>query len=148
MKGIKPRRAGRQRREFTIDSSDDAFHSNSNLTVTAAPSPSPPATTASHADEKLTISGGTSSCQRATRGWRGLSVEVAGGKIDVTASVDGLNAAGGNDSSGFGGMWGGGDAFGANSDSMITISGGYLTVDSGARLGFKRRPDGHGGETM
>ena len=68
----------------------------------------------------------------------GLSITVSGGDITLKASDDGLNAAGGNDESGFGGMGGrpsgfggfGGDRFGASSDSYIEISGGKLVVDA------------------
>ena len=53
---------------------------------------------------------------------------IEDGEISVTASDDGLNAAGGNDGSN-GGGWFGGDPFAAQ-DASITISGGTLTVNS------------------
>lgn len=42
-------------------------------------------------------------------GLEGLNITINDGKIDITASDDGMNAAGGNDASGFGGR--GGDGF-------------------------------------
>lgn len=55
-------------------------------------------------------------------------MEISGGTIDITASDDGLNAAGGNDQSGMGGF--GGDMFSADEDAWITISGGTVTIDA------------------
>ena len=53
---------------------------------------------------------------------------ISGGTIDITASDDGLNAAGGNDQSGMDGF--GGDMFSADEDAWITISGGTVTIDA------------------
>lgn len=61
-------------------------------------------------------------------GLEGLSIDIAGGDIDVTSSDDGLNAAGGNDSSGFEG--GGGDIFAVEEGAYIHISGGKLHVNA------------------
>ena len=55
-------------------------------------------------------------------------MEISDGTIDITASDDGLNAAGGNDQSGMDGF--GGDMFSADEDAWITISGGTVTIDA------------------
>lgn len=61
----------------------------------------------------------------------GLSITVEDGVFDITSHDDGLNAAGGTDSSGFGGF---GerqqDSFASTSDSFITINGGTFTIIS------------------
>ncbi len=49
--------------------------------------------------------------------------------IDITSSDDGLNAAGGNDSSNDNGP-GGGDPFSADENAYINISGGQITIDA------------------
>ena len=56
-------------------------------------------------------------------------MEISDGTIDITASDEGLNAAGGNDQSGMDGF--GGDMFSADEDAWITISGGTVTIDAG-----------------
>ena len=55
-------------------------------------------------------------------------MEISDGTIDITASDDGLNAAGRNDQSGMGGF--GEDMFSADEDAWITISGGTVTIDA------------------
>ena len=64
-------------------------------------------------------------------GLEGLSIEIQGGDIVLTASDDGLNAAGGTDQSGFGGRRGnemfGGAGSGSSSGSIV-ISGGTINV--------------------
>lgn len=55
-------------------------------------------------------------------------MEISDGTIDITASDEGLNAAGGNDQSGMDGF--GGDMFSADEDAWITISGGTVTIDA------------------
>lgn len=77
----------------------------------------------------LTISGGTINVTESYEGIEGLEITVSGGTISVVSSDDGFNAAGGNDSSGYGGGMPQ-DNFSAVSDAKITISGGKITVDA------------------
>lgn len=77
----------------------------------------------------LTISGGTINVTESYEGIEGLEITVSGGTISVVSSDDGFNAAGGNDSSGYGGGMPQ-DNFSADSDAKITISGGKITVDA------------------
>lgn len=53
-----------------------------------------------------------------------MSVDITGGNISLVANDDGINAAGGNDSSGFGGR--GGDMFATTEGAYINISGGSV----------------------
>jgi len=123
---------------FTINSADDGIHSNQNITVTGGTFQIATGDDGFHADEKLSIGNGVINITESYEGLEGLSITVTGGDITLKASDDGLNAAGGNDQSGFGGMGGrpggpggfGKDQFGASSDSIITISGGKLFVDA------------------
>lgn len=88
------------------------------------------------------MSGGTVTISESYEGLEGLHILVSGGDITLKASDDGLNAAGGTDSSGFGGMRGsdqfggggmgdpmGGGMIGGSSGS-IAISGGRLYVNA------------------
>ena len=95
-----------------------------------------------HADSALLVNGGTITVTESYEGLEGLNITINDGKIDITASDDGMNAAGGNDQSGFGGM--GGDGFkgmqapdaqksdSASEDEMwMVINGGYVHVLAG-----------------
>ena len=124
---------------FTIDSADDAVHSNANITVGGGAFEIASGDDAFHADETLTITSGTINITESYEGLEGLHIDVSGGDITLVASDDGLNAAGGTDQSGFGGMRGG-DQFGGgrpngmggmgsgNSGGSITISGGTIHI--------------------
>ena len=123
---------------FTINAADDAIHSNNTLTVNSGSFQIASGDDGFHADEALTIRDGSIAITESYEGLEGLTITVSGGAIRLCADDDGLNAAGGNDQSGFGGMGGrpgghggfGGDMFGVSSDSYIDISGGNLFVDA------------------
>lgn len=114
---------------FVIDAADDAVHSNANVVIGGGNLTIATGDDGFHADAKLTIAAGTISISESYEGLEGLCIEITGGDITLAASDDGLNAAGGNDESGFGGFRGG-DMFAANADSYITISGGTLFANA------------------
>ena len=94
---------------FTLNSGDDAVH----------------------CDDALTIQSGTFTIPYCYEGIEGLSITIEDGEFDITSYDDGLNAAGGADSSGFGGFGGRQqDSFAASSDSFILINGGTFTIVS------------------
>ena len=89
-----------------------------------------------HADAQVIIEGGTITVNESYEGIEGLSIKISGGSTTVTASDDGLNAAGGNSASGsqaFGGDdWnGGGMMSDGGTDGSITISGGSVKITAG-----------------
>lgn len=94
---------------FIINSADDSFHSNSDVTINDGTYTISSGDDGMHADSALLVNGGTITVTESYEGLEGLNVTINDGKIDITASDDGMNAAGGNDQSGFGGM--GGDGF-------------------------------------
>lgn len=116
--------------EFTLDTADDTFHSGGDLTVTGGVFNLSSGDDGFHSDTTLTFTGGTVVIDHSYEGLEGLSIVVSGGNITITASDDGMNAAGGSDESGFGpgGRPGG---FEASSDSFIAISGGTLYIRAG-----------------
>lgn len=116
---------------FTIDCADDAVHSNLNITVTEGTFQISSGDDGFHADEALLITGGTIAVTESYEGLEALHIQISGGDITLKCTDDGLNAAGGNDSSGFGGMPGG-DMFrgGASSDGTVEISGGKLYMNA------------------
>ena len=80
-----------------------------------------------HADGNTTVSGGTLNITECYEGLEGATVDITGGEIHIVASDDGINAAGGNDQSGFG-PWQ--DAFSGSSEYYINISGGVIYIDA------------------
>ncbi len=115
---------------FTIDAADDAVHSNADLTVTGGTFRIATGDDGFHADDALTITGGAITISNCYEGLEGQTVEVSGGDIQLTATDDGINAAGGNDSSGMYGGWNQMDAFDTDSDASILISGGTLIISA------------------
>lgn len=89
-----------------------------------------------HADAQVIIEGGTINVNGSYEGIEGLSIAISGGSTTVKATDDGLNAAGGNLSSGsqaFGGDdWnGGGMMSDGGTDGSIAISGGSVSITAG-----------------
>ena len=113
---------------FDIDAQDDALHSNAELTIRGGTFLIATGDDALHADAALTIQAGTLTISRCYEGLEGLSVDILGGEIDLVASDDGINAAGGNDQSGFGGR--GGDVFAVDADAYVNIAGGTIHIDA------------------
>ena len=112
---------------FTVDSVDDCLHSGGALAVTGGTFTLSSGDDAIHSDDAVTIRAGEFSIPYCYEGVEGLSVTVEGAAFDVTAHDDGFNAAGGADSSGFGGR---DEPFAASEDSFITVNGGTITVVS------------------
>lgn len=94
---------------FTINSADDSFHSNSDVTINDGTYTISSGDDGIHADSALLVNGGTITVTESYEGLEGLNITINDGKIDITANDDGMNAAGGNDASGFGDR--GGDGF-------------------------------------
>ncbi len=112
---------------FLIDSQDDALHTNGSMTVNRGVFTIATGDDALHADETTTVKGGTINISTCYEGVGGNDVVISGGYLKLYATDDGINAAGGNDGSGFGGMFGG--SFGG-SGSSILISGGDIYINA------------------
>lgn len=115
---------------YTIDAEDDALHSNGNLAVNGGTYTLSSGDDGIHADSNVTISGGNTEITKSYEGIEGLSIDITGGEMTVQASDDGLNAAGGDDSSGAEGFRGGGDQFASTDGAYINITGGTLWVNA------------------
>lgn len=114
---------------FDLDAADDAIHSNANLTITGGSFTIATGDDGFHADEALVISDGVIDITKSYEGLEGLTIDLNGGAVSLVSSDDGLNAAGGTDQSGFGGMRGG-DMFGASDACYIRITGGTLAMQA------------------
>ncbi|WP_366292439.1 carbohydrate-binding domain-containing protein [Paenibacillus sp. AN1007] len=80
---------------YTIDSMDDSLHSNSNVTVNNGTFKIQSGDDGIHADRLLTVNGGTITISKSYEGLEGAIITLNDGDVDVTASDDGVNAAGG-----------------------------------------------------
>lgn len=115
---------------YNIDAEDDALHSNGNLAVKNGTYALSSGDDGIHADSNASISGGGIDIIKSYEGIEGLSIDITGGEIFVLATDDGMNAAGGNDSSGFEGPGFGGDQFVSTEGAYINIAGGVLRVNA------------------
>ena len=116
--------------EFMIDSADDSFHSNGSVTVNGGTFKIASGDDAFHADETLTVTSGTIYISESYEGLEALHINISGGDITLTADDDGVNAAGGTDSSGSTGGRDGmfGHGMSSSGNGSITISGGTLNI--------------------
>jgi len=113
-----------------IDSSDDALHSSGSMTINGGNIAIASGDDGAHADETLVISGGSIDITQSYEGIESASITISGGETRLNAADDGVNTAGGNDSSSTSGRpgqnnFGGGMNSGSN---PLLISGGYLVV--------------------
>ena len=110
---------------LNLDTADDGLHTASALTVSGGGITIATGDDAIHSDKQLTISGGRLEITACYEGIEGETILIEGGSIDLTSSDDGINAAGGADSSGFGHGWPGGED---SSSASMTITGGEVVI--------------------
>lgn len=122
---------------ITLDCMDDALHCAGTLSV----SDTADLTIATgddglHSDDTLSITGGTIQISQSYEGLEAVFIDISGGNITLTASDDGLNAAGGADADtdfpfrGPPGLDGAAETL-EDASYYIHITGGTLTVDAG-----------------
>ncbi len=121
--------------EITTDCADDAIHSNISAIIKGGTFNLASGDDALHAEENLTVSNGKITITESYEGLEALHIKVTGGNTKIKSSDDGINAAGGTDSSGNGGrdnMFGGGGfgGMGGNSNGSVVISGGTVYINS------------------
>ena len=115
---------------FVTNTVDDSVHAGGDILITGGEFELRSGDDAVHSDAAVTIQNGTFTIAYCYEGLEGLSITIDGGTFDITSVDDGINAAGGADSSGFGGGRPGQDQFSADSDSFIIINGGDLAIVS------------------
>ncbi|MCH5349811.1 MAG: carbohydrate-binding domain-containing protein [Oscillospiraceae bacterium] len=111
---------------ISIDSYDDAIHSNDSITITGGTFELASGDDGIHADNELTVEDGTITVTRSYEGLEANQIHLNGGTIDVTASDDGVNAYGGQNN--FGG-WGGSSKT-TEETPMLYFSGANVTVNA------------------
>ncbi|MCD7835892.1 MAG: carbohydrate-binding domain-containing protein [Lachnospiraceae bacterium] len=112
---------------FTINADSDGLDSSSTMQIDGGTFNITVADDAFHSDTELIVNDGDINISTCYEGLEAQSITINGGTIDLYATDDGFNAAGGNDQSGFGGR--GGDSFGSG-DCIITINGGVININA------------------
>lgn len=108
---------------FTADCADDSIHSNGSVNIGGGNFTLSTGDDGIHADEDAVISGGNIRIEKSYEGIEGSNITVGGGEIYIVSSDDGLNAAGGNDGSGW-------DFHGENGNHLITVDGGNIYINA------------------
>ena len=129
---------------FTIDSADDALHSNGSLIINDGTFVISTGDDAMHADATLQVNGGQIAITQSYEGIESQVITLNGGDIHLISRDDGINVSSGKDASGTNlpqGQWGQGrpqgrggpgqDAFAVSADAWLYINGGYIVVNSG-----------------
>lgn len=111
-----------------IDARDDAIHANGSILITSGSFTLVTGDDGIHADKALTIEDGEIRINGSYEGLEASTLTIAGGFIDVTASDDGLNAAG--DSEGTQTNARRGRGMMSNGVGEIIITGGYTLVNA------------------
>lgn len=122
---------------FKIDSKDDGLHSNSLLVIENGNMEIATGDDGIHSDAELQIKAGTIMITKCYEGIESAVIRISGGDIDITASDDGINAAGGeleNSQDQKSGMQG-------NRGGMMETSSGYLYI-SGGNILIRAEGDG------
>jgi len=128
---------------FTIDSADDAIHSNDSIVINGGNFVLSSGDDGMHADATLEINGGEIHITDSYEGIESAVITLNGGDIDIMSRDDGINVSAGNDGSGTnlgpaagpGGRPGRGggpgqDAFAYSGDDYLYVNGGYIVVDA------------------
>ncbi len=118
---------------FTINSVDDAVHSDSDVEITGGTLEISAGDDGIHAESALTIEDGTVNIETSNEGIEGATITINGGDIDVNATDDGMNASSDTDTPEL--TINGGDIYvsaegdGLDSNGNLTINGGSVYVD-------------------
>lgn len=115
---------------FTINSSDDSIHTNGSIGITNGTFDISSGDDGIHANTKIVIDGGTFNIEKSYEAIESANIEINGGKIELIATDDGINAAGGVDGSSTNGRAGQNGGMQSETTGTITINGGYIYVNS------------------
>ena len=136
MKGLKAGSILVSNGTLNIDSADDGIHGNGAVVINGGDIKIASGDDGLHADTDLTVTAGTIHITESYEGLEAVNIRLTGGKVTLKATDDGLNAAGGVDSSGSGGrdeLFGGPGkpgGYGGASNGSIVIAGGELYVQA------------------
>lgn len=106
---------------ITVDSADDAVHSNGDVQISGGFSTLCAGDDGIHAEETVSISDGSVAVTKSYEGIEGKVINVSGGTVNVTSTDDGFNAADGTSQVGIGTY---------SNGAELNISGGFVYVDA------------------
>lgn len=114
-----------------ITSTDDSIHSNGTIIINNGTFTLSSEDDGIHADSSIVINDGDIDILKSYEGIESAYIEINGGKIKLKASDDGINVAGGNDSSSTNGRPGQ-NSFGnvADTNRKLVINDGEIDVDA------------------
>lgn len=116
---------------FTINSTDDSIHSNDSVIINGGTFNITSGDDGIHSDTSLVINNGNIDIKKSYEGIESSYIEINGGDISVVASDDGINVAGGNDSSAIGGRQGQNNFSSvSNSNRKLVINNGNIKVNA------------------
>ena len=114
---------------YQLNTADDAIHCNGDVTIEGGDYTIATGDDGVHADNTFTITGGDITITQSYEGLEGSVVNLDGGTVHLTASDDGINAAGGSDETGT--DWRQRmDSFAPDSNCQINISDGYYYINA------------------
>lgn len=114
---------------ITIDSADDAIHSNGHIAIGGGNLNLTSGDDGIHADTSIVINAGNLNITKSYEGIESMTVRINGGQVQVAASDDGINIGGGADGSAMGGRPGQ-NTFNVNSSVLLDITGGSIYIDA------------------
>ncbi len=112
---------------YTLDTSDDAIHSNGNIKISGGNFTLTSGDDGVHADTDLTIENATLTVEKSYEAIEGLNITVNSGTLRLTSSDDGINAAGGNGALDY--------------DSKFTVNGGVLLAAGSSQMAMAHSAD-------
>jgi len=113
---------------YNFDTSDDAIHTNGSLKISRGIYIISSGDDGIHADSELIIENGTINIKQSYEGIEATKITIEDGNIELIASDDGINVAGGNDSSSMNRP--GSNNYQNNSNNILTINGGNIKIDA------------------
>ena len=138
--------------QISINSADDSIHSNSDIVINGGEMTFASGDDGIHGDDTVSVTGGSITVTESYEGIEAHDLQLQGGDVSIKATDDGLNSAGGTDSSGTvggrDGAFGGGPGGMSSGDGSIVISGGTVYVNaSGDGIDSNGRLEISGGHT-
>lgn len=115
---------------FNINSSDDSIHSNGNIGIKDGTYSITSGDDGVHADASLIIDSGTINITKSYEGLEGSIVTINGGSVKINSTDDGINIAGGNDSSGMNRPGANNYTNDSSSTFVLNINGGIVYINS------------------
>lgn len=118
-----------QNGELTFDTSDDAIHSKKSLGIKNGQIMIQSGDDGIHADTEIIIDGGKIKIDKSLEGIESANIVINSGDINVNSRDDGINIAGGNDSSSRNGRPGENE-FNKTAVNQLTINGGSAHINA------------------